>query len=106
MSPPIHSAPEHVPRNPAPSSSPDALRLLPTLDFHTPCRPTPVLNSDTEDDEDEDYEEEANLVQAGLEFIQTQYLTWEDEVEYASQAVALKAATHFGEPNSFREAMQ
>jgi hypothetical protein len=106
MSPPIHSAPEHVPRNSAPSSSPDALRLLPTLDFHTPRRPTPILNSDTEDDEDEDYEEEANLVQAGLEFIQTQYLTWEDAVEYASQAVALKAATHFGEPNSFREAMQ
>jgi hypothetical protein len=94
-----HHPPTLLP--PVNEDAPDPLRPIPTPDFHTPRKPTPVIGSDTEDDEEDGDEEDANLVQAGLEFMQISHLTWEEAFEYA-----YKAATHFGEPHTFREAMQ
>jgi hypothetical protein len=74
--------------------------------------PAPTVPDPSSDDElllrDSDSElEYADLVKSGVEAVycsqseQDDYLTLDEALEYA-----LKTATHFGEPNSLREAMQ
>jgi len=111
--------PAAAPPPPAREESPDPLLMSPprfTPDFHTPRKPATVIDSDTEEEEidnEDDFEEEAHMIQAGLEFVQTDYLDWDDAVEYAFsteefalRVTALKTAAHDSEPRSFREAMQ